>query len=173
MRAMRAERFGSYSIPTTSAATPRLRRLKSTLRYFCLWPPPICRDVSRPRLFRPPVFFFGSRRLLSGRHFVISSNAGSDLKRSVGVSGRNSFSAITFPSLDKIDLFAFLQGHDGFLPSRPSSQGSPHTSLLAGVVAGVHIHDALLKEPFNCILDLNLVCLGTDAEDILVLLLAH
>src|SRR5436189_6112983 len=95
MRAMRAERFGSYSIPTTSAATPRLRRLKSTLRYFCLWPPPMCRDVSRPRLFRPPLLFFGSRRLLSGRHFVISSKAGSDLKRSVGVNGRNSLRAIT------------------------------------------------------------------------------
>ena len=41
IRAMRAERFGSYSIAITSAATPRLRRLKSTLRYFCLWPPPM------------------------------------------------------------------------------------------------------------------------------------
>ena len=92
---MRAERFGSYSIPITSAATPYLRRLKSTLRYLCLCPPPICRDVSRPRLLRPPLFFLGSRRLFSGRHFVTSSNAGSDLKRCVGVSGRNSFRAIT------------------------------------------------------------------------------
>ena len=78
-----------------------------------------------------------------------------------------------FEFLDEIDLLALLQGHDGFLPPRPSSQGSPHTSLLAGVVAGVHVHDTLLKEPFHCVLDLNLVCLGTDAEDVLVLLLAH
>src|SRR5947207_2012024 len=78
--------------------------------------------------------------------------------------------ATTYPTRSP---FAFLQGHDRFLPSRPSSQGSAHTSLFAGVVTGVHIHDALLKESFNCILDLNLVCLGTDAEDILVLLLAH
>src|SRR4029077_13259988 len=95
MRAMRAERFGSYSIPTTSAEPPRLRRLKSTLRYLCLCPPPICRDGGRPWLWRPPVFFFGSISLLSGRHFVISSKAGSDLKRSVGVRGRNSFKAIS------------------------------------------------------------------------------
>src|SRR6266576_7292972 len=95
MRAMRAERFGSYSIPITSAATPYLRRLKSTLRYFCLWPPPICRDVNRPWLLRPPLLFFGRRRVFSGRHLVISSNAGNDLKRCVGVSGRNSLSAIT------------------------------------------------------------------------------
>src|ERR1051325_4668026 len=133
----------------------------------------MCRDVSRPWLLRPPLFFFDSRRVLSGRHFVISSKAGSDLKRSVGVSGRNSFSAITFPSLDKIDLLAFFQGHDGFLPSRPSSQRSPHASLLAGVITSVHVYYFLSEQPLNRVLDLNLVCLGTDAEDVLVLLLAH
>src|SRR5207302_9138669 len=123
------------------AETPSLRRLRSTLRYFCLGPAPMCRDVSRPRLLRPPLFFLDSRRLLSGRHFVISSKAGSDLKRSVGVNGRNSFSAITFLLLDQIDLFAFLQRHDGFLPARTASEGSAHTSLLAGIITRVHIHD--------------------------------
>src|ERR1041385_6925349 len=132
----------------------------------------MCRDVSRPRLLRPPLFFFDSRRVLSGRHFVISSKAGSDLKRSVGVSGRNSFSAITFPS-DKIDLLAFFQGHDCFLPSRPSSQRSPHASLLAGVITSVHVYYFLLEQPLNRVLDLNLVCIRTDAEDVLILLLAH
>src|SRR5205085_7268373 len=120
--AMRAERFGSYSTPITSAGTPCLRRLKSTFRYFCLWPPPMCRDVSRPRLLRPPVLFLGSRRLRSGRHFVISSKAGSDLNRCVGVSGRNSFRAITFPGLDEVDLLALLQGHNRFFPTRPPSE---------------------------------------------------
>src|SRR5437870_8674053 len=138
----------------------------------------MCRDVSRPQLLRPPVFFFGSTRFLSGRHFVISSKPGSDLKRSVGVNGRNSFKAIfqmecyASPSY-QIDLLTFLQRHDGFLPPRPSSQGPPYTSLLASVITGVHVHDTLLKEPFNCILDLNLVCLRADAEHVLVLLLAH
>ena len=33
---MRAERFGSYSIAITSAATPCFRRLKSTMRYLLL-----------------------------------------------------------------------------------------------------------------------------------------
>src|ERR1700758_1453787 len=131
----------------------------------------MCRDVSRPLLFRPPVFFFDSRRLLSGRHFVISSKAGSDLKRSVGVSGRNSFSAMA--KLDEIDLLAFFQGHDGFLPPRPSSQRSPHTSLLAGIITSVHVHGFFLKQPLNRVLDLDLVCLWTDAEDVFVLLFAH
>src|SRR5260370_75026 len=131
------------------------------------------RDVSRPRLLRPPLLFFGAIRLLSGRHFVISSKAGSDLKRSVGVSGRNSFRAITFLSLDQVDLVAFFQRHDGFLPPRTTSQRAAHTSLLAGVITSVHVHDCLLKKPLNCVLDLNLVRLRTDAEDVLVQLLAH
>src|SRR5439155_163311 len=55
------------------------------------------RDVSRPKLLRPPVFFFGSTRRFAGLHFVISPKPGSDLKRSVGVSGRKFFRAITKP----------------------------------------------------------------------------
>src|SRR5258708_5712521 len=111
---MRAERFGSYSIPITSAATSRLRRLKSILRYFCLCPPPMCREVNRPRLLRPPDRFFGSTRLFSGFHFVSSSKAGRDLNRRTGVSGRKVLSAI----LNQFDLLAFLQRHDRFLPLR-------------------------------------------------------
>src|ERR1041385_3343518 len=91
---MRAERFGSYSIAVTSAATPCLRRLKSIFRYFCLWPPPIWRAVNRPLLFRPPLLFLTSTRLLCGLDFVISVKGGSDLNRSVGVSGRKLLRAI-------------------------------------------------------------------------------
>src|SRR5262249_61024015 len=104
----RPERFGLSSTPLSSPAPPCLRRLKSPLRYLFLCPPPMCRDVNRPYLLRPPVFFLGSTRLFSGRHFVISSNAGSDLKRSVGVSGRNSLSAMSFSRSDQIDLLALL-----------------------------------------------------------------
>src|SRR5438876_2928291 len=133
----------------------------------------MCRDVSRPELLRPPVLFFGSMRVLSGRHFVISSKAGSDLKRSVGVSGRNSFKAITFLPLDQIDLLSFFQRHDGFFPSRPPSQGPADSAFLAGVITRVHIDDSLLKTPLNVVVDLNFVRLRTNAEDVLVLLLAH
>ena len=37
-----------YSIAATVAGTPSLVRLKSTIRYCCLWPPPRCRAVLRP-----------------------------------------------------------------------------------------------------------------------------
>src|SRR5215831_19398191 len=133
----------------------------------------MCRDVNRPYLLRPPVFFLGSTRLFSGRHFVISSNAGSDLKRSVGVSGRNSLSAISFSRSDQIDLLALLQCYDGFLPPGTTPDGSTQAFFLAGVITSVHIDNSFLEQPFDCVLDLNLVGLRADAEDILVLLLAH
>ena len=109
---------------------------------------------------------------------MISSNVGNDLKRSVGVNGRNSFSAITVQKLnllssDKIDFFAFRQSDDGFLPSRSSAHGSPDSFLLTRVVTGIHVDHLLLKEAFDRALDLNFVCTRTHAKDILVLLLAH
>src|SRR5204862_3676406 len=73
----------------------------------------------------------------------------------------------------QIDLLAFLQSHNCFLPSRSASNGSPHTSLLASVITCVHVHDLLLKKALNCVLDLNLVRLRADPEDILILLFAH
>ena len=73
----------------------------------------------------------------------------------------------------QIDLLAFFQRHDGFFPSRTASEGPADSSFLAGVITRVHIDDSLLKKPLNCVLDLNLVRLRTDAEDVLVLLLAH
>ena len=45
---MRQVRFGSYSMAATLAVTPSLVRLKSMMRYCCLWPPPRWRDVLRP-----------------------------------------------------------------------------------------------------------------------------
>src|SRR5450432_1551116 len=54
---MCAERFGSYSIRSTTPTTPSLSRRKSMIRYFCLWPPPLWRVVIRPELLRAPVEF--------------------------------------------------------------------------------------------------------------------
>src|SRR6266404_3547468 len=157
-------------MPTTSAATSCLRRLKSTLRYFCLCPPPMWRAVIRPLLLRPPDLFFTSTKLLCGVHFVSSSKAGSDLKRCGGVSGRKLLSAI----LNEVDLLAFLQCHDRFLPVRLASViGAPFAFLFARIVARVNIDNFLLEHAFDCVLDLDLVRARTYAEDILVVLLAQ
>src|SRR3954471_15898028 len=71
---MRAVRFGSYSIACTFAAMPCFWRLKSMSRYFCLWPPPMKREVTRPIELRPPVFGLPFVSDFSGLLFVISLN---------------------------------------------------------------------------------------------------
>src|SRR5919198_5083070 len=84
---MYAERFGSYSIAATFAGTPSLRRLKSTLRYRRLAPPPRWRDVLRPLELRPPDFLRPSTRDFSGSVFVISAKSAYETKRRPGLVG--------------------------------------------------------------------------------------
>ena len=128
------------------------------------------REVSRPQLLRPPVFFFGSKKRFCGREVVISSKPGSDLNRSVGVSGRKFLSAI----LNQIDLLPFFQRHDRFLPMRFAPEvRPPFPFLFTGVVTGIHINYFLLKQLLDRLLDLNLVRSRTDAKNILILLLTE
>src|SRR5437764_396191 len=77
-------------------------------------------------------------------------------------------------TLDQIDLLAFFQRHDRFLPMRFATEvGAALPFLFAGVIAGVHVHHLLLKEFLDCLLNLNLVSSRPDTKDILVLLLAQ
>src|ERR1700712_1983177 len=86
--AMRAVRFGSYSISATRALTPSLSlRLKSITRYWRLWPPPMWRVVMRPALLRPPVFGSGRSSDFSGVERVISAKSATDEPRRPGVVG--------------------------------------------------------------------------------------
>ena len=64
-------------------------RLKSMIRYIRLWPPPRCRAVMNPWLFRPPVFLSGSVRLFSGFLFlsVSSEKSLTDALRRPGLVG--------------------------------------------------------------------------------------
>ena len=75
--------------------------------------------------------------------------------------------------LDEIDFLAFLQSHDGFLPTGTSSHGPAHAFLLARVITSVHIDHFLLKQAFDRVLNLNFIGARTHAKDILVLLFAH
>src|SRR5688500_9223025 len=84
---MYAVRFGSYSIAATRAGIPSLRRLKSTLRYSRLAPPPRWRAVLRPLALRPPDFFRPSVRVFSGSVFVISEKSGYETNRRPGLVG--------------------------------------------------------------------------------------
>src|SRR5205809_1567260 len=68
---MCALRFGSYSSRSTLASMPSLLRLKSMIRYCCLWPPPLCRTVMWPLLLRPEPRFW----------LVVSASTGRPLCR--------------------------------------------------------------------------------------------
>src|SRR4051812_43941074 len=84
---MYAVRLGSYSIAATLAGMPSRRRLKSTLRYRRLAPPPRWRDVLRPLALRPPDFLRPSTSVFSGVVFVISAKSEYVTKRRPGLVG--------------------------------------------------------------------------------------
>ena len=84
---MRAERLGSYSMEATLPGTPTLSRLKSTMRYIRLLPPPLCLVVILPLLFLPALPFRGRSRDFSGFFLVISSKEGRAASLVPGVFG--------------------------------------------------------------------------------------
>src|SRR3954449_10118065 len=72
----------------TFAGTPSLSlRRKSISRYARLWPPPWCRVVIRPVLFRPPRLCRGRTSDFSGSLRVISTKSATDEPRRPGVVG--------------------------------------------------------------------------------------
>src|SRR5262249_16560198 len=85
--AMRADRFGSYSIEAIVPVTPCLLRLKSTRRYWRLWPPPRRRIAMWPWLSRPPDFLIGSSSDFSGVVVVMSEKSDTVRKRVPFVTG--------------------------------------------------------------------------------------
>src|SRR5215208_3482942 len=91
---MYADRFGSYSIAATRAGTPSLRRLKSTLRYSRLAPPPRWREVMRPCVLRPPDFLRPSVSAFSGSFLVTSARSDQVAKRRPGDVGLWRFTAM-------------------------------------------------------------------------------
>src|SRR5258708_2251607 len=146
IRAMRALRFGSYSISETLPGIPNLFRLKSILRYCRLCPPPRWRDVRWPWLLRPPDFLSGSSSDFSGSARVISSKPLTDLKRVAAVIGRNWRMLIS--ALEHGDRVAVLERDDGLLPAWRRPAGAATGDRMAA-----HLHGADAR--------------GCDAEELL------
>jgi hypothetical protein len=80
----------------TFAGMFSLSLLKSRILKNLLLPPPRCRQVILPWLFRPPLFFKGARSDFSGVVRVISSKVETVLNLEDGVTGLNDFMGISF-----------------------------------------------------------------------------
>src|SRR3954470_19448847 len=112
---MRALRFGSYSMAATLAGTPSFVRLKSMMRYCCLWPPPRWRDVLRPYELRPPVLGLGASSDFSGLSLVISEKSETVWKRRpalVGLRLRSGMRALLL-AVEQRDALSRGESDDG------------------------------------------------------------
>src|SRR6185503_16908662 len=117
---MKAERLGSYSSRSTVAGTSQVRRLKSIVRYFCLWPPAMPREVTWPLLLRPPVLRLPSVSALTGLPFHSDDLSTRISPRCDDVVGLYFLSAMrrASDSGGHVDRLAFGQRHDRFFHVR-------------------------------------------------------
>src|SRR4028118_1422632 len=116
---MNADRFGSYSSRSTVAGTSQVRRLKSTIRYFCLWPPAMPRLVTWPLLLRPPVLRLPSVSALTGLPFHSADLSTRIRPRRAGLVGLYCLSAIELDPARDVDRLAFSQRDNRLLGVRP------------------------------------------------------
>src|SRR3954451_4365791 len=170
---MRQLRLGAYSTAATLAATPSLVRLKSTMRYCCLWPPPLWRAVLRPWTLRPPVLGFGTTRLRSGSVFVISLKSETVWNRRPALVGLRLRSAMVSSSaFEQLDVIVRVERDDGPLGVGPlaHAEGAPVALALALAVERVHLHDAHAEDRLDGVVDLGLGRVRVHAERVDVLL---
>src|SRR5687768_2574014 len=118
MRAMRAVRFGSYSMEWTLPGTPVLSRRKSMMRRRLFAPPPRWRTVMRPWLLRPACRRRGATSDFSGFERVISSKPWPLAPRRPGDVGLYCLIGMLY-ALEELDLVARRQRHYGLLPVGP------------------------------------------------------
>src|SRR3972149_9569206 len=163
---MRAERLGSDSIAATFPGTSIFGRLKSMMRYRCLWPPPRKRTVMRPSWFLPPRSCLGSVRDLRGLVSVSSSKLWTVKNRRPGDVGLYFLSGIgVSDSLEELDhLLAFTQGHEGLLPVGPSPLEPSVALQLSPNACGAARAHLDSEELFDRPLDLRLVGARGDLE---------
>src|SRR5437867_663891 len=161
---MRAERFGSYSTPATTAGIPNFSRRKSMSRSIRLCPRPRWRTVMVPETFRPLPRRFGRSRLFSGVFFVISSLVRKVMYRRAGEVGLTARMAMALGSLDEFDLVPRLELHHRLLPARPGALEAPHALPLAPARLRPHGSDLHAEDLLHRMADLDLVGVPRDLE---------
>src|SRR3954468_10596079 len=164
---MRALRLGSYSMAATVAGTPSLFRLKSTMRYCCLWPPPLWRAVLRPWPFRPPDFGLGARSERSGFSLVISEKSETVWNRRPGLVGLRLRSGMVGSApLEQVDAVALDEGDDGPLGVGSLAEGEAAAVALALALAVQRgdLGHPDVEDLLHRLADLDLVAVGVDLE---------
>src|SRR5664280_630513 len=168
---MRALRFGSYSIVATLAGIPSLFRLKSMIRYCCLCPPPRCRDVLRPWLFRPPVRGLGASSDFSGESVVSSAKSETVWNRRpalVGLRERNAMGCPGLSVLEQVDRVTRGEGDDGPLGVGTVAHAAalPVALVLALAIQGVDVGDPHVEGLLDGVADVDLGGRRVDHEDV-------
>src|SRR5450631_3778739 len=158
---MRALRLGSYSMAATLAGMPSLSRLKSMIRYCCLWPPPRWREVLRPWLLRPPVDGLGASRDFSGRSRVTSEKSDTVWKRRpalVGLRERCGMVGSGLSVLEEVDRVTLVQGDDGPLGVGTVAEGVALAVALglALPIEGVDLVHPHVERLFHGVADIDL-----------------
>src|SRR5438093_1077500 len=168
MRAMRAVRFGSYSIDATLPGTPVLSRRKSMMRRRRLAPPPRWRTVMRPWLLRPAWRRKGATSDFSGLERVISSKLCPLAPRRPGEVGLYCLIG-TLYALEQLDLIAGGERHNGLLPVRLVLDAvAQRPARLALHHHYVDVYHFYIEPFFDCVLDLHLVRLAAHLEHVFV-----
>src|SRR5918997_1304454 len=164
---MNADRLGSYSSRSTVPVTSQVRRLKSMMRYFCLWPPAMPREVTWPLLLRPPVLRLPSVSALTGLPFQSDDLSTRISPRWDEVTGLYCLSAIAVASDTggDVDRLAVGQSHDRLLDVRAHVGTAPPALGLALLGDGVDAGHVDAEQGLHRRLDLRLGGLPGDLED--------
>src|SRR4051794_17638015 len=187
---MRAVRLGSYSMCATLAGTPSLSaRRKSINRYARLCPPPWCRVVIRPVLFRPPRPCSGRTSDFSGSSRVTSTKSATLAPRRPGDVGLYLRIPIVFlwqrarlaggsvwlgvrcvrsgdRAAEDLDRIARLEADERALGVLALPVAVAGALALALAVGGVHVQHPDVEDLLDRDLDLGLVGLRADQEGV-------
>src|SRR5688572_18686943 len=152
---------------------PSLLRRKSTMRRWCLWPPPWWRMVTRPWLLRP----------LPRRCGAVSGQYGSPLCSSgvttftsarrpgeVGLTLISGMARFRLFRRGEIDFLALGEAHVGLLPAALAADDAAEAALLALHVRHRDPLDLGLEHQLDRGLDLGLGGVVGDAEHVLPVL---
>src|SRR5687768_7692176 len=149
---------------------PSLLRRKSTMRRWCLWPPPWWRMVTRPWLLRPLPLDCCTVSGQCGSPLCSSGVTTLTSARRPGEVGLTFTRGISLLRGREVDFLAFGKAHVGLLPAAAPARKAAEAALLALHVGDRHAGYLGLEHELDRGLDLGLGRRVGDAEHVLPVL---